>query len=93
MIRKLLDWLFGPEDSTPRLSPDLLPRPRLHHWLKARGSSTIAWGLAEVEAKLRRRRCLQLSSHGTPSADLQEDRTGKGRVRPEIKLVKGRRTA
>lgn len=78
--------------TTPTLSPDLFPYPRLRHWLKARGSSAIAWGLAEAEAKLRRRRCLWLSSHGTPSIDLQEDRTGKGRVRPEIKLVKARRT-
>jgi len=28
------------------LSPDLFPRPRLRHWLIARGSTVVAWRLA-----------------------------------------------
>ena len=82
--------------SAPTLSPDLFPRPRLRHWLQARGSSLIAWGLAEAEARERRYRCLALSSHGTDSRDLGDARCGLGRVRrePEIRLVKSeRRTA
>lgn len=93
MIRKLLDWLLGSKDSTPTLSPDLFPRPRLRHWLKARGSSAIAWGLAETEARWRRHLCLGLSAHGSLSVDAGEDHGGRGRVRPEIKLVRSRRTA
>lgn len=81
--------------TTLRLSEDLFPHPRFRHWLQARGSSVIAWGLAEAEARMRRHRCLALSSHGTDSRDLGDARCGLGRVRrePELKLVKARRTA
>lgn len=81
--------------SAPTLSPDLFPRPRLRHWLQARGSSVIAWGLAEAEARRRRHLSLGLSGHGSPSVDSGEDRGGSRRVmrEPEIRLIKGRRTA
>lgn len=72
-----------------KLSPDLLPRPRLRHWLKARGNPRVAWGLAELEARDRRRWSLQLSGQGVASPDSQEDRGGSRRVAPQLRVVRG----
>lgn len=79
----------------PTLSPDLFPRPRLRHWLQARGRPSRAWELAEDEADWRRYLSIALSGHGTISVDSGEDHGGRGRVErePKIRLVKGRRTA
>lgn len=75
------------------LSPDLLPRRRLRHWLAARGNGAKAWQLAVQDADARRLRSIQLSGHGTPSLDSGEDRGARSRVAPVLRLVKARRSA
>lgn len=75
---------------TPTLSPDLFPRRRLRHWIAARGDSYVAWWLAALEARDRRRLSVRLSGHGTISPDAGVDRGGSRGLAPRITLV-GRR--